>query len=404
MKAKFYLLLITVLAAGQTFAQCGNRYMDTLFSDITVTTDVVYTTANGVTLMLDVYRPTNDTATNRPLIIMAHGGSFVEGNKSIDPTVVSTCRNFAKRGYVTASINYRLASSLFAMLDSSNAKDVVMKAISDGKSAIRFFRKDAANGNTYGINPNIIFAGGNSAGAVLFSHVAYIDSMGELSQNLRDLINANGGLEGNSGNDGYSSKIQGLINYAGGLNIPELVGPGNTPSANFHGDQDPTVPYGCANAVNGSIQVRLCGLGAIQPLLTQYNLTHVSHVFPGDGHVPWQSNASKFQLIDTTTRNFLYTLMCSGEVGQPVGINDLADVAASVRVFPNPAKGLVNISFGEATFKSVELMDAAGRVIEQKAVDSNIASFNRNNLAAGFYFVRALQANGNAVTKKLIFE
>lgn len=403
MKSKIYLALVLMLAAGQTFAQCGTRYMDSLFA-VTVTSNVTYTTANGVTLLLDVYEPTGDTEAQRPLIIMAHGGSFIGGSKTEDNVVSQTCRAFAQRGYVCAGINYRLAGSAFEMLDSSNAKNVVIRAISDGKAAVRFFRKDAATTNTYRINPNIIFAGGNSAGAVLYSHVAYIDSIGELSPNLQTIINNNGGLEGNSGNAGYSSKIQGLINFAGGLNVPELVSPGNTPSANFQGDQDATVPYGCANAVSGSVQVRLCGLGAIQPLLTQYNLTHVSHVFVGDGHVPWQGDAAKFQLIDTMTRNFLYTLMCSGEVGQPVGIHNLNDIAASVRVYPNPAKGIVSVSFGEASFATVNITDAMGRVIEQKNIDGNTVTFNRGSLSAGMYFVRAQQANGNTVTKKLIFE
>jgi hypothetical protein len=75
-----------------------------------------------------------------------------------------------------------------------------------------------------------------------------------------------------------------------------------------------------------------------------------------------------------------------------------------VRVFPNPAKGQVNVSFGEATFATIQLTDAMGRVVEQKNIEGNTVSFNRGSLAAGLYFVRAQQANGNTVTKKLIFE
>ena len=146
MKSKIYLALALVLAAGQTFAQCGTRYMDSLFA-VTVTSNVTYTTANGVTLMLDVYEPTGDTASQRPLIIMAHGGSFISGSKTEDNVVPQTCRAFAARGYVCAGINYRLGQ-VFEMLDSTNAKNVVIRAISDGKAAVRFFRKDAATTNT----------------------------------------------------------------------------------------------------------------------------------------------------------------------------------------------------------------------------------------------------------------
>lgn len=402
MKSKIYLAFALMLAVGQSFAQCGDRYKEEIFQSYTITTDT-YSVANGRVLLMDVYQPVGDVETNRPVIIMAHGGSFVGGSKTEDPTVIYTCQTYAKRGYVTVAINYRLAANPLLMLDSANAKDIVVKAISDGKAAIRYFRKDAATVNKYNVNPNLIFAGGNSAGAVLYSHAAYIDSVGELSADMQNIVNNNGGLDGNSGNDGYSSKFQALINYAGGLNIPELIGPGNTPSANFHGDQDATVPYGCANAVDGNVQVRLCGLGALQPFLTQFGLRHVSKVYPGKGHVPWTGSSAEAQAltvdVDTITRNFLYEIVCENSVG----IKNVAE-GASVKVYPNPTKGVLNITFSEPTFKSVQLVDGLGRVVEQKNVENASVSFNKGTLSAGFYFIKAQQANGNTVTKKVIFE
>ncbi|MCP2936962.1 hypothetical protein NK983_30165, partial [Salmonella enterica subsp. enterica serovar Typhimurium] len=86
--SKIYLALAFMLAAGQTFAQCGDRYKEEVFQNFTVTTDT-YSTANNAVLLVDVYQPAGDVETSRPLIIMAHGGSFVGGNKTQDPTVVS---------------------------------------------------------------------------------------------------------------------------------------------------------------------------------------------------------------------------------------------------------------------------------------------------------------------------
>ena len=48
-----------------------------------------------------------DTENNRPLIILAHGGSFIAGVRA-NPSMVSLGEAFAKRGYVVASISYRL--------------------------------------------------------------------------------------------------------------------------------------------------------------------------------------------------------------------------------------------------------------------------------------------------------
>ncbi len=263
MKLRFYALLFLGLFAADAFAQCGQRYKDQIFSDVTVTSDITYSTSNGTTLKLDFYEPTGDAEAQRPLLIMAHGGSFIGGSKTQDNVCTQYCNAFAKRGYVCASIDYRLGNA-FQMLDSSSAMQVVMKAISDGKSAVRFFRKDAATSNTYRVNPNLIFVGGNSAGAVLYMHAINIDSLNEAPPHLRTIITQNGGIEGNSGNDGYSSEMQGLVNLAGGLNVPEFVGPNSKPSFNAHGDSDNTVPYNCGNAQGGLTPVRLCGLGLLK--------------------------------------------------------------------------------------------------------------------------------------------
>ena len=60
-----------------------------------------------VTLKMDIYQPTSDTVTARPAIVWVHGGSFCCGNKS-SPEIVDKASVFAKKGYVTVSIDYRL--------------------------------------------------------------------------------------------------------------------------------------------------------------------------------------------------------------------------------------------------------------------------------------------------------
>ena len=52
-------------------------------------------------------------------------------------------------------------------------------------------------------------------------HLAYIDQISDLPTSpidVQDLVNSIGGtLEGDAGNDGYSSEIHGVISFAGGL-------------------------------------------------------------------------------------------------------------------------------------------------------------------------------------------
>jgi para-nitrobenzyl esterase len=399
MKKNFYSALVLMLAASQIFAQCGARYKDMIFSNVTTHSNVTYSTSNGTTLKMDIFEPTGDTASMRPVMVMAHGGSFTGGTKSTDNVCTTICTNFAKRGYVTASIDYRLGNPI-AMLDSSNAITVVMKAISDGKSAIRFFRKDAATTNTYRIDSNHIFAGGNSAGAVLYMHCIYIDSLNECPVPLRTIITNNGGIEGNSGNAGYSSQIQALMNLAGGLNVPEFVGPGSRPSFNAQGDQDATVPYNCANAQSGLTPVRLCGLGVIKPLYDQFGVNYAAIVYPGEGHVPWQSNAAEMTQIDTTSANFFYSLLCST-------VSSIKDVreTAEVSLFPNPVSDALNIH-SSARVSNVMLFDNLGRLASQNTFDSNNVQVNTSSLPKGLYQVRLSFADKNisSVVRKIMVE
>ena len=96
---------------------------------------------------MDIYTPAGDSCSNRPLLIFAHGGTFIFGSKS-NPTMVDLCESFAKKGYVTASINYRLAGDIVGFIqqftfytDTESAYEVVLNAVMDGKAAIRYFRK-----------------------------------------------------------------------------------------------------------------------------------------------------------------------------------------------------------------------------------------------------------------------
>jgi hypothetical protein len=398
MKSKIYATLLIALCATQVFAQCGQRYKDMIFNNVTKTSNVTYSTENGTTLKMDIFEPTGDTELQRPVLIMAHGGSFTAGDKS-ESVCVSICNNFAKRGYVTASIQYRLGQT-FQMLDSAYAIETVMKAISDGKSAIRFFRKDAATTNTYRINPDFILAGGNSAGAVLFMHVIYIDSVNECPQNLRNIINANGGIEGNSGNDGYSSKLQGLINLAGGLNVPEFIGPGSGPSFNAQGTADVTVPYSCANAQGGITPVRLCGLGVAQPLYDQFLVRNRSIIYPGQGHCPWQNNAAMLNEIDTASANFFYDVQCDLSTSV-LSLKETSEVS----LFPNPTSNEINVR-SSMSISNISLFDNIGQLISLQNIENGTAKINTSNLSKGIYYVKMefIDNNISTIVRKVVIE
>ncbi len=390
--------VLLLLAAKISTAQCpAGRYKTEMFG-VTKST-VTYSTPYS--LLMDIYEPAGDVLAERPLIILAHGGSFVAGTRTDDEAVDSLCERFARRGYVTASIDYRLGDVASMLLDSAYAVETVIKAISDGKAAVRYFMKDAATTNTYRIDTNNIYVGGNSAGAVLYMHVGYLSNIAECPPYIASALAANGGFEGNSGNDGYTVKTKAVINLAGALNQTSFVDPTDNPSVNAHGTADDVVPYNCAYPIISgfTIHVNLCGLGALEPVYTANSINHWSMLFPGDGHVPWQSDAVKFNSVDSLVREFLYTLTCP----EGAAVADLMSSPA-ISISPNPASNEVIIS-SRHEINNIVIYDMTGRqIIRNNGSANKRYQINISNLPKGIYFVSAGFANSKIapVTERLI--
>ncbi len=92
-------------------------------------------------------------------MVLIHGGSFSAGDKS---QMAGTARTYAQRGYVAASLGYRLDPNASETQERylSAARD----AIDDGMEAARWLRANAA---TYRIDPTrMAFIGSSAGGAV----------------------------------------------------------------------------------------------------------------------------------------------------------------------------------------------------------------------------------------------
>ena len=78
------------------------------------------------------------------------------------------------------------------------------------------------------------------------------------------------------------------------------------------------------------------------------------------------------------------------------------NVLGSLKVYPNPAKGIVNIDLGNVTGDTTyELFDVQGRKVISKVSSSNFETLNVENLSDGIYMLTV--QNGSAkTTKKLV--
>jgi pimeloyl-ACP methyl ester carboxylesterase len=412
MKSK--LLLVMLILMTCLLSQRGNaqtRYQDSVFASYTLDS-VTYSSVTG--FKMDIYQPAGDVAATRPVVMLIHGGTFVSGTRSTDTTVVRLCRDLAHRGYVTVSIDYTLAYPITNMLDSTLAALEVFKSIADARAAVRFLYEDAQTTNTYKIDTNNIFIGGNSAGGVLAMHYAYVISTSQFNgeQIFLSAVDSIGGtLEGNHGNPGYSSRVKGVISLSGGLNQAGWMTQCGVPMVGAHGSADVVVPYTCADPfVFGiaHVPLQLCGLGSYSYYLTNNVPFSETLTFPGAGHVPWDTNAVMYAAVDTLVSGFLYKevagLAPTVCTGFPAGIQNIAS-GVTIALYPNPATNVLNVRSSDF-ISAITVIDEMGRVVNQvNDLHDMDYQLNTSRLSSGIYFVKIDNGSGqNSTVRKVTIE
>jgi acetyl esterase/lipase len=408
---KLYSILSILLFASTVFAQLdttGGRYCtENFFSAVTVTSNITYgsnTNYQGTptTLVMDIYQPTGDVAASRGLIVFAHGGSFVGGSRT-DQDVTALCTRFAKMGWVTCSIDYRIG---FFPYDSAHAVPAVIRATQDMKAAIRFFRKDAATTNTYRIDPTFIIAGGSSAGAFMALHVAYLDRTSEAAPWIQSIITTLGGVDGASGNPGYSNQVNAAIDLCGALGDSTWLEAGNVPLVSMHGTNDATVPYGSAiiYLFNTIPIMRVDGSASVKQRADHVGVLDQFHTWNGADHVPYAgTTATAISYMDSTVE-FIRSFLCP-IVSAPSILTGVKETIAGhgFSVYPNPSTGQFTVRFAEAVSgRTITVSDLSGRVVEKVQMKGTEYLYSGAKLNAGIYFVKATASNKEEEVQKII--
>ncbi|UOQ98278.1 alpha/beta hydrolase [Hymenobacter sp. 5317J-9] len=404
MKALF-LCLALLIGARMASAQAvidttQGRYYQPVFANVTVTSGVNFGSAvnsAGATqqLLMDIYQPSGDVLARRPVIIFAHQGGFVTGSRT-DAYMVAVCTRFARLGYVTASIDYRLldlGTIIGGGFDTVNIAKSAIRGMQDLRAAVRFFRKDAATTNTYRVHPNYITVGGSSAGAFAALEVGYLDKASEVPAYVG--IAALGGIEGTSGNPGYSSQPLAVLNLSGATEQPSLIEAGNAPLCSVHGTADGTVPY-LQGRVGSSLPPKyVYGSGRLNPRATQVGIRNTLRTLRGAGHIPFESNAAYADTTFRTIRDFLRpSLAQAGTVLSAVKASAVPAAQAypvpAAQAYPVPAEEAVQLTLPKELLLPLQaqLLDAAGRVVRVISPEAHDLSILRNALKPGVYFLK----------------
>ncbi|MBP6639008.1 MAG: T9SS type A sorting domain-containing protein [Bacteroidia bacterium] len=263
------LLVFLGLLAFSAIAQ-PTLYLDRQFAVSRDDSDVVYGSAVGyrgclVSLLMDIYKPVNQL-TLRPVVVLLHGGSLTAGDRHA-PNIVALADSLASRGYVVASVEYRLGyhqnpyipqnwgCSIFQAItgidldecaypaDSLEMYRAHFRAVQDVKGAIRFLRGRSAQDST---SKTSYFVGGESAGGIVALGVGLMDLPSEKPAAAGAVANAAnpntplcptnpcstatslarpdlGDIHGTIALNGESEEVLGVLDLFGGLLDPSIM-------------------------------------------------------------------------------------------------------------------------------------------------------------------------------------
>ena len=144
---------------------------------------IEYSNPDGQHLQLNLARP-KDVTGPLPVVLCIHGGGFRAGHRDGNNAL---CLKLAQRGFVAATVSYRLAP-----------KYQFPAAVHDVKAAVRWLRANAAK---YQIDPARIGVTGDSAGGHLAQFLGVTAGVKE--------------FEGDGGNADQSSRVACVVNRYG---------------------------------------------------------------------------------------------------------------------------------------------------------------------------------------------
>jgi hypothetical protein len=328
---KIYTFLFMCFVMLSATAQ---RYMTPQFSSVDVQTSVTYGVNATVlyysvlneavpeALVMDVYTPSGDTETNRPVILYFHTGNFLPfpqnqgtGGTRTDSTAVEICTRLAKLGYVVASCDYRLGWNPIAPTQEERVNTLINAAyrgVQDCRTAVRYFRKSVAEANNpFGIDPSRIAVWGQGTGGYITLAASGIDNYTDIllpkfttSAGIPMVLDfVNGDIYGSSvgvnplngdtlcypNHVGYSSDFTVAVNMGGACGDISWIDATDNPIISFQVPTDPFAPYYAGTVIVPGLNlpvVDVSGSYEVQYAISQYGNNGVFQL--AEGYIPGQ--------------------------------------------------------------------------------------------------------------------
>ncbi len=306
------------VVALQGIAEAGGDYPDAYYD-----LGDESTTVKVRDLQMDVYEPDPavDDVEDRPVILYLHTGNFLppptNGSPTgtrIDSLAITTCREYAKRGFVAISMEYRLGwNPLGNSLERRGTLlNAVYRAIQDTKECVRHIREDAnENGNPFGIDPDkIVLFGEGSGGYVALGYATVDDLPAEIEiekflnpvtgesfvdpTTVGDENGLNGLLTLYRDNE-QDTEIQMTINLGGAMGDISWLEEGDAPMVSFHAIRDDFAPFDDGTVIVPTTQEEVVDVSGSNVFIQAANDFGNNDVFAGipDGD-PFTDQARSF--------------------------------------------------------------------------------------------------------------
>jgi acetyl esterase/lipase len=248
--------------------------------------DIEYGRVGDRRLLLDMYAPA-DLAGPAPGLIFIHGGGWRSGKKE---DYQYHCVEMAKRGYVAATIGYRLSGEA-----------AFPAAVQDAQCAVRWMRAHAGD---YHVDPTRIAVLGGSAGGHLALMVGYAEA-GDFPKtggheatrgDVQAVVNLYGVTDSTTERAQTAPEVTSFLgkSYA---DAPELysqnspiayLDAADPPTLTFHGTIDEVVPVAQADA----LAAKLDALGVAQAYHRLDGWPHTMDIAqPVNAYVLWHIDA-----------------------------------------------------------------------------------------------------------------
>lgn len=415
--ALVFLLLVSLSAGAQD--ECSARYRDPIFPKVKKTGNIYFgeaPMAGGAIrkLYLDVYEPEGDTASLRPVVILFHGGAFVDGllNRK-SPDIVAIAQYLAQRGYVTASVSYRGIKNLASLGREKDMVQGLARALIDANDGICYMMETARNGNPFRIDSNQAFGGGVSAGAVIGLQGVFLESLDDLIPRYKEwVLEVDGGrAEEVMANKFCGGTVKGIINIAGCLLDTAWIRATDVSLLLIHGTEDNIMPYDIGYPLAMPTLPKMMGSKPINDKAQSLGMDVVFKSWDRKGHVPFLNlgpddvgqllsgvltNEEAFEETLEDIRDFLFErIIC-----EPAAIisHNRPTLAGTLSVFPSPSSGKFQLQLPQEGHWTLEARDIMGRLVSSENFSGSRYAGDKLQWQNGIYL---LQVTGQSDREKV---